>query len=78
MNKFEGVCVGGPDDGKRMAHWSKAKEYLRPVSNALSLGGDDTPIIPAVVGTYHMNDFGQWMWHETKVGRALRDLDDVV
>ena len=64
MDTFEGKCVGGPWDGKMLAHTSKRKELLRPVPDA----------VPVVIGEYRMNDYGQWHWWGTPEGEALNVL----
>lgn len=61
MAQFEGKCVGGPLDGKMLAHWAKSKEYFR----GLPVEQDYIKM-----GEYRLNDFGQWHWHETKEGKA--------
>ncbi len=61
MQKFSGICRGGPLDGARMDHWSKIKEYFR---------GVPTEAAYIKIGEYRMNDFGQWHWHATKEGKA--------
>lgn len=27
MEKYSAICVGGPEDGKMMAHWGKKKPF---------------------------------------------------
>lgn len=76
MQTFVGECVGGPEAGKKMAHWSKTKTYYRPMVNACVANIEAAPIESVEIGTYHLNDFGQWHWHETESGRAMRTLFD--
>jgi hypothetical protein len=75
MNKHEGRCIGGPDNGMMMAHWSKSKEFFSPMI-PLSVSADP-PVIPVKIGEYRLNDFGQWHWWETEEGRALAILNKV-
>lgn len=74
MAQYTGQCVGGPDDGKQMTHWSKSKEYLSPLPT-FSMD-EDADVQTVKVGEYRLNDFGQWHWHETAEGKAVRTLHD--
>lgn len=73
MDKFEGVCFGGPHDGQRMVHWSKTKKFLRPMVNGLSLNIENEPVEAIDIGEYRHED-GQWLWWETEAGRSLKKL----
>ncbi len=76
MERYDGQCVGGPWDGTMLAHWSKTKEFFRPVMAAATVFRKSLPILPIKIGEYRLNDFGQWHWCETPEGRAYRTLFD--
>ncbi len=65
MMNYEGKCVGGPWDGKSMAHTTKVKTFLRD-------GGTELEAVN--IGEYRMNDFNTWHWFETKEGHAMNVL----
>jgi len=65
---FTGKCVGGPDDGKMLAHWARKKAYYAPLPSM----GIAVRVIE--IGTYRLNDFGQWRWWATEEGRAFEQL----
>ncbi len=76
MQSFTGKCRGGPLDGQMLAHTSKRYALVRPMVNGLSMNIEREPIEIIEIGTYRLNDFGQWHWWETKEGRALKTLDE--
>lgn len=75
MESFSGECVGGPWAGQMLAHWSKTKEFFRPMmAVALPMSGAATPIEAVKVGEYRLNNFGQWHWWATEMGNAYDKL----
>lgn len=74
MDHFDGECVGGPWDGKRMAHWSKSMKLYghQPVKPFDS--DDRAPVEAVEVGEYRLNDSGQWHWRPTASGIAYDNL----
>lgn len=75
MDIFSGRCVGGPDDGKMMTHWAKAKKFYSPMF-PMTLS-TDPPVVPVEIGEYRLNDFEQWHWCPTEAGKALDQLRQV-
>lgn len=72
MDILEGVCVGGPLDKQRLAHWQKTKKFYRPMI-AMTMN-EDAPIEAVTIGEYKLNDFGQWHWWATEEGQAYEKL----
>lgn len=72
MSSFEGNCVGGPYDGKQLAHWQKTKKFYRPMI-ATNMT-ENAPVEAIEIGEYRLNDFGQWHWWPTESGRAMDTL----
>jgi len=72
METFTGKCVGGPDDGRMMAHWARKKAYYAPLPHTGII--TDAPVRVIEIGTYHLNEFGQWRWWATEEGRAFEHL----
>jgi hypothetical protein len=70
---YEGKCCGGPHDGQMLAHWSKRKTYYRPLA-VQPVGGLEVAAGQVDIGSYVLNDFGQWHWHATTEGRAYDTL----
>ncbi len=73
MERYEGVCTGGPQKGQRMVHWAKTKSFYRPMIG-LTLNIENAPVEAVEIGTYHLNDFGQWHWWPTAEGKAFDRL----
>lgn len=69
MEHHAGKCIGGPLDGQMLDHWSKTKQFLRPMVG-FQMGGDP-PVIPVTIGEYRINYFGQWHWWPTEEGKAM-------
>jgi hypothetical protein len=69
MQSFEGECLGGPWNGKKLAHWAKTKELF----SSPSLAGrtnwyqirPDEVVQLVKIGEYRLGDFHHWHWHET-------------
>lgn len=74
METFTGECVGGPQAGQMMAHWAKTKKFYRPMMAALPFPGCNTPIEAIEIGEYKLNNYGQWHWWSTEIGRAYDKL----
>jgi hypothetical protein len=72
MERYTGKCGGGPLDGQMLTHWSRSKEFLRPMMPPIFCG--DPPIIPVKIGEYRLDDFGRFNWHATEEGRAMEKL----
>ena len=72
--RYEGVCVGGPHDRMRLAHWSKFKKFYRPMMAFMPLNIDHAPVEAVEIGEYRLNDFGQWHWWPTENGKAFEKL----
>lgn len=73
MRSYEGLCIGGPLDGKRMAHSTKKKHFFRPLVGGYPVT-ENSPVIAVEIGTYHLNDFKQWHWWPSKEGKAMDTL----
>ena len=73
MTQFVGTCVGGPQDGMRMAHWSKTKKFYRPMLHLSSMAqtSANERVEAVEIGEYRLNDFQQWHWWETQQGKAM-------
>jgi hypothetical protein len=72
MEHFVGKCVGGPYDGMMLDHWSKSKQFYRPMVGFMPAG--DPPVIAVTIGEYRLNDFEQWHWWPTEEGNAMDTL----
>ena len=72
MEHYVGKCIGGPIDGQMLDHWSKTKQFLRPMVGFQLTG--DPPIIAVTIGEYRLNDFKQWHWWATEEGKAMDKL----
>lgn len=71
-HSFVGECIGGPLDGKRLAHWQKSKKFYSPMQPYGS-----QKILPVMIGEYRLNDFGQWHWWQTEAGKAIETLERI-
>ena len=79
MEKYEGKCHGGPDDGKMLAHWQKTKKFYRPMV-AFSMN-ENAPVEAVEIGEYLFHQIPgapeyppYWVWHSTEQGRAMDKL----
>ena len=63
-------------DGLKMAHWTKTKEFFRPMMGVALPFHDNIPIKAVKIGEYKINSFGQWHWWETEQGKAYNKLFD--
>lgn len=70
MDCYAGKCVGGPYDGQMLVHWEKRKKFFDPVSPYPF----DRAIVGFEIGEYRINDYNQWHWFATDVGRALETI----
>lgn len=68
VNKYEGVCQGGPHAGKNLAHLASRKEYLEcitagepPMYPSMS---DERELKAREIGTYFYSSAGGgcWIW----------------
>jgi hypothetical protein len=57
---FTGPCVGGPNDGKFMAHTARIKKFFKPVV-AWSMNIEKSPVEAMEIGEYvHLGR--RWKW----------------
>lgn len=73
MQTYNGKCVGGPYDGQGLAHTSRTFPLMRPMLPA-GIHNADVPVLMIKIGEYKLNNFGQWHWWATEVGRAYDKL----
>lgn len=80
MESFVGECYGGPENGKRMAHWQKTKKYFRPMVAAFTI---NPPVEVVEIGEYIFHQIpGEigakyapyWAWRPTDAGNAMEKL----
>ena len=75
MREYTGRCVGGPMDGKFMAHTSSTKRFFRPKPiSIVALTPDDMVAETIEIGEYRLNDHGIWHWWPTEKGQAMEKL----
>ena len=75
MKPYSGRCVGGPWQGRFMAHTSGTKRLFRPAPvSIVALTAEDMVIEPLEIGEYRLNGFGHWHWWPTEKGQAMDKL----
>lgn len=65
MQRFVGICIGGPDDGNRLEHWASHKAYFKPMMEASLVPTrlhKLIPIQPVEIGRYEYVKGGIWLW----------------
>ena len=69
MDRLYGKCVGGPDNGKMMAHHSKRAAFFEPSINPYVVFKTRAVIEPRFVGAYEWTgDLWKWVSAPTTKG----------
>lgn len=66
-NPCDGVCKGGPWDGKNYRHWATSFPLMKPVAGGDIFRQPMAGRIEAVeFGRYHYDGYGGWTWISAK------------